>query len=274
MQAAGRTIPQRIRPLGLRRHRRGQSRQTELSREPIRADAAILSHAGRETLHAEFQTTMKSEVPVPLRFLDYYVGFKRKQPDRRVRQVLIVLMPVREPIPDRYEDERTLHSYDVIYLPDVDARELLRYEALLPLATLCKAESGEKLLTQVAARVKRIKSPARQRETLEASRIFAGLRYDKGLINRILKESDMLEESVIYQDMLQRASQQANQKVRDRELSLLLRLLEQTFGKLSTQTRKQVERLDYEQLTVLDKAQPKFKSEKELTVWLKQHIAT
>ena len=55
--------------------------KTELSREPIRADAAIFSHEARETLHAEFQTTLKSEVPVPLRFLDYYVGFKRKQPD-------------------------------------------------------------------------------------------------------------------------------------------------------------------------------------------------
>ncbi len=67
-----------------------------------------------EKLHAEFQTTMKSEVPVPLRMLDYYVGFKRQDAAQRVRQVLIVLKETGEPIPDRYEDERTLHHYDVI----------------------------------------------------------------------------------------------------------------------------------------------------------------
>lgn len=244
--------------------------KTELSREPIHADAVIFSHAGRETLHAEFQTTMKSDVPMPLRFLDYYVGFKRKNPAQRVRQVLIVLMPAREPIPDRYEDERTLHIFDVIYLPELDARELLKYEALLPLATLCKAESGEKLLAQVAARAKRIKSRARQRETLEASRVFAGLRYDKRLINRILKESNMLEESVIYQDILQKGLAQG----RELELRMMLDLLELTLGKLSANTRKLVERLSHKQLAALVEARPKFKSEKELTVWLKQHIAS
>lgn len=99
--------------------------KTELSQEPIRADAAIFSYAGRETLHAEFQTTMKSGVPVPLRMLDYYVGFKRKNHPQRVRQVLIVLTPVGEDIPDRYEDERTLHRYDVIKLWEVEPQALL-----------------------------------------------------------------------------------------------------------------------------------------------------
>ena len=43
--------------------------KTELSREPVRADAVIFSHAGREILHAEFQATTKSEVPLPVRML-------------------------------------------------------------------------------------------------------------------------------------------------------------------------------------------------------------
>jgi predicted transposase YdaD len=76
--------------------------KTELSREPIRADSVIFSSAEPETLHNEFQTTMKSDVAVPLRFLDYYVGFKRKNPRQRVRQVLVVLKPTDEAIPDRY----------------------------------------------------------------------------------------------------------------------------------------------------------------------------
>jgi hypothetical protein len=31
--------------------------------------------------------------------------------------------------------------------------------------------------------------------------VLAGLRYDKDMVYRILKESDMLEESVVYQDI-------------------------------------------------------------------------
>ncbi|MGH6820521.1 MAG: hypothetical protein ACREDU_06620, partial [Methylocella sp.] len=131
--------------------------KTELSREPIRADSVIFSHEENETLHAEFQTTMKSDVPVPLRFLDYYVGFKRKNPDRRVRQVLVVLKQTSEEIPDRYEDERTVHIYDVVEVWRQNPAKLLRHEGLLPLATLCHAESGEKLLGEVADQINRIK---------------------------------------------------------------------------------------------------------------------
>jgi len=119
--------------------------KTEMSREPIRADSVIFSRAENETLHAEFQTTMKSDVPVPLRLLDYYVGLKRQNPKRRVRQVLVVL----------------LHIYDLILLWEQDPAEMLKHEGLLPLATLCHAESGEKLLGEVATRINSIKSRER-----------------------------------------------------------------------------------------------------------------
>lgn len=251
--------------------------KTELSREPIRADAAIFSHARRETLHAEFQTKMKSEVPVPLRMLDYYVGFKRRNPKRRVRQVLIVLTPTAEEIPDRYVDEQTLHIYAVIKLWQMDPRELLKYEGLLPLATLCHTESGERLLTEVAAKAGRIKSREQRREVLNASRVFAGLRYDKDMINRILKESNMLEESVIYQDILQkgelRGLQLGKQEGLLHEQDLVLRQLGRVLGNVSIKARKQVQQLDFEQLGALGEALLDFTSEKELTAWLKQHRA-
>ncbi|HEX4950109.1 MAG TPA: hypothetical protein VFZ34_25815 [Blastocatellia bacterium] len=44
--------------------------KSELDREPIRADAVVFSSEEHETLHGEFQTTQKSDVPLPLRFLD------------------------------------------------------------------------------------------------------------------------------------------------------------------------------------------------------------
>lgn len=252
--------------------------KTELSREPIRADAVIFSHAGVETLHAEFQTTSKSAVPMPLRMLDYYVGLKRKQPHRGVRQALIVLKQTGGEIPDRYEDEWTVHRYHVVKLWEQDPAELLKYEGLLPLATLCRADSGEKLLNEVAAHIKRIKSRERRRETLNFSRVLAGLRYDKDIVYRILKESDMLEESVVYQDIFQKGAQKGEQKGERRGLQkglqherhLVLRQLERLLGKLPAKVQKQVDQLDFEQLAALGQALFDFTSEKELAAWLKR----
>lgn len=257
--------------------------KTEMSREPIRADSVIFSHAENETLHAEFQTTMKSEVPVPLRLLDYYVGFKRQNPNRRVRQVLVVLKETGEQIPDRYEDERTAHIYDVVEVWKQDPSELMNYEGLLPLATLCRAESGEKLLSEVAAQINRIKSRERRRETLNWSRMLAGLRYDKGLIYQILKESDMLEESVVYQDILQkgrrRGLQEGLQKglrkgVEQGERKVALSLLERRFGKLSQTVRRQIDQLVGEQLEALCEELLDFQTKADLTRWLKQYAPT
>lgn len=237
--------------------------KTELSREPIRADAAIFSHDDQETLHLEFQTTTKSDLPLPLRMLDYYVGYKRKNPAQRVRQALIVLTPTSEPIPAQYLDERTQHGYDVIKMWEVEPSALLKYEGLLPLATLCHTESGETLLTQVAARAKHIKSRARQRDVLNASRVFAGLRYDTSLVNRILRESDMLEQSVIYQDILQRG-------IPVGELKVVLLMLEHRFGKLTRPMRKQIEGLPITQVEALGKASYSFTNKSDLRSWLKQ----
>ncbi len=246
--------------------------KTELSREPVRADSVIFSHDDDETLHAEFQTTMKSDVPMPLRFLDYYVGLKRKNPSRRVRQVLVVLKQTGEEIPDRYEDERTLHIYDVVRVWEQNPAELMKHDGLLPLATLCRAESGEKLLSEVAARINQIKSRERRREALNWSRMLAGLRYDKNLIYRIMKESDMLEESVVYQDILQKGRRRGLQEGAEEEArKVAMRLLELRFGKLSRSVQRQIERLVVEQLEALCEAQINFQTKDELTRWLKQH---
>jgi predicted transposase YdaD len=254
--------------------------KTEMSREPIRADSVIFSSDEQETLHIEFQTSMKSDLPVPLRMLDYYIGLKRKNPDRRVRQSLVVLKPTDEPIPDRYTDERTTHSYDVVRLWEVDPAELLRHEGLLPLATLARAQSGEKLLSEVAERIRRIASRERRREALNWSRVLAGLRYDKGLIIRILKESDMLEESVIYQDIFQKGERRGEQRGEQRGLQegamqearkVALRQLEIRFGNLSVSARRRIERLDLEQLEGLCEDLLDFKTRDDLTRWLKQH---
>jgi predicted transposase YdaD len=240
--------------------------KTELDREPIRADSVIFSHDD-ETLHTEFQTTMKSDVPVPLRLLDYYVGFKRQKPNRRVRQVLVVLKPTDDAIPARYEDECTTHRYTVVKLWEQDPAVLLKHEGLLPLATLCRAESGEKLLRAVATRINHIKSLEQRRETLNWSRVMAGLRYDTSVIYRILKENDMLEESVVYQDILRKGEQRGEQKG---ERKLARRLLEKRFGKLPPSIQRQLEGLALGQLEALCDALLDFQTRRDLLAWFKR----
>ena len=251
--------------------------KTELSREPIRADAVVFSSAEQETLHTEFQTTMKSDVALPLRFVDYYVGLKRKRPQRRVRQVLVVLKPTSEPIPDHYEDECTVHRYTVVKMWEQDPTELLKQEGLLPLATLCRTASDEQLLQAVATGIAQITARERQAEAANWARMLAGLRYNRKLIGSIIKEADMLEESVIYQDILRKGKRQGKQEGKQeglqeglqqglqRERKLVVQVLERVLGELSVRTRNQLEQLG--------EALVEFNSEKALTAWLKQHTA-
>jgi predicted transposase YdaD len=245
--------------------------KTELSREPIRADSAILlSEAGasKELLHTEFQTTIKSSIPVPLRMLDYYVGYKRQHPERRIRQVLIVLKDIDELIPDRYEDERTRHIFDVIKMWEEDAQKILQYKELAPFATLCRTDSSEQLLNQVAKSIGKVESKDERRELINMSQAFAGLKYDMRMVYEILKETNMLEESVVVQDWLKRGERKG---LRQGKVDLVLCQLKKRFGRISVSIRKQIETLSSKQVEDLGVALLDFKNKDEFTTWLSQH---
>ena len=64
--------------------------KTELSLEPIRADAVTLLQTSNQILHLEFQTQPESDPPLSLRMLDYWVRLHR-QYRRPVDQVIIFL---------------------------------------------------------------------------------------------------------------------------------------------------------------------------------------
>ena len=51
--------------------------KTELSIEPIRADAVIFFKTSDRIVHIEFQTIWPSKPPMPLRMLDYWVRLHR-----------------------------------------------------------------------------------------------------------------------------------------------------------------------------------------------------
>jgi predicted transposase YdaD len=81
----------------------------------------------------------------------------------------------------------------------------------------------------------------------------------------------MLEESVVYQDILQKGVQRG---VGQGEQRMILKQLEQLLGKPSAKMRKQIEELNIQQLEELGEALLKFETEKDLTAWLKAQAIT
>ncbi len=128
--------------------------KTELSLEPIHADAVIFWLIGNQILHIEFQTLPQSSPSIPLRMLDYSVRLKRRY-GRIVVQIVIFLQPTTNPVAftEEYRDETTVHRYRVIRLWEQESAPFLANPALLPLAVLTKTDSPRTLLAQVAERV-------------------------------------------------------------------------------------------------------------------------
>ena len=82
----------------------------------------------------------------------------------------------------------------------------------------------------------------------------------------------MLEESVVYQDILQKGEQRGLRMGAEQEArKLALRLLRRRFGKPSRGLRQQIEQFVSEQLEALCEALVEFKTKDDLTRWLEQH---
>jgi hypothetical protein len=79
--------------------------------------------------------------------------------------------------------------------------------------------------------------------------------------------SDLLEESVVYQDIFQKGFQQG---VEQGARKWVMRQLELRFGKLSRTIQRQIERLVVEQLEALCVALLYFQTKDDLTRWLKR----
>jgi flagellar biosynthesis/type III secretory pathway protein FliH len=86
--------------------------------------------------------------------------------------------------------------------------------------------------------------------------------------------SDLLEESVVYQDIFQKGFEQGFQQGVERGArKWVMRQLELRFGKPSRTIQRQIERLVVEQLEALCEAQIDFQTKDDLNRWLKQHAA-
>jgi predicted transposase YdaD len=239
--------------------------KTELSIEPIRADSVIFIQTSSQILHIEFQTLTLSKPGIPFRMLDYSVRLKR-QYQCPVLQVVIFLQETDDEIARRqeYVDETTTHHYRSLRMWEQDASLFLTNPALLPLAPLCQTDSPRDLLAQVAIEVAKIANRSDRQNTAGYTEILAGLRFEKGLIRQLLSE-DIMQESVIYQDILQKGEQKGEQQEAFRFLN---RQLNKRFGTIDSSIIDRLKVLSTEELEVLGEEFLGFTDVSALLAWL------
>ncbi len=108
--------------------------KTELTLEPIRADAVTFLQAANQVLHLEFQTLTASNPPLPLRMLDYSVRLKRQYRCAVVQVVIFLQETTNEAaFTEEYRDDTTIHRYQIVRLWEQDSAPFLATPALLPL---------------------------------------------------------------------------------------------------------------------------------------------
>jgi predicted transposase/invertase (TIGR01784 family) len=114
---------------------------SELSLDPIRADAMMMLQSEEVILHIEFQT--QSNRKIPFRMADYRLRGHRRYEDKEMIQVVIYLKPTTSPLvyQDSFTLENTRHDFQVIRLWEQPASLFLQYLGLLPFATLGQSES-------------------------------------------------------------------------------------------------------------------------------------
>ncbi|NEO39385.1 MAG: Rpn family recombination-promoting nuclease/putative transposase [Moorea sp. SIOASIH] len=247
--------------------------KTELSAEPIQADALTLLQSTNQILHLEFQTLPQSEPPLPFRMLDYWVRLHRKY-RCPIDQVVIFLKSTTSQMvfTNEFRDINTWHRYRVIRLWEQDPLPLLANRALLPLATLARSNSPNLLLEQVVAEVDKIEEKPLRGNLAACVDVLAGLRFDKDLVRRLLRE-EIMEESVTYQDIIQKGIQKGLQQGLQRGkqegvLLVVMRLLTLRLGLIDPVLQQQIEGLSITRLEELSEALLDFKTVTDLAVWL------
>ncbi|BBD62503.1 hypothetical protein NIES2109_53470 [Nostoc sp. HK-01] len=245
--------------------------KTELSLEPIRADSVTFLQTANRILHLEFQTRTISNPPLPFRMLDYSVRLIR-QYNVPVTQVVIFLQETNNEIAftEEYVNETTTHRYRVLRMWEQDSVIFLDNPALLPLAPLTRTTSPQRLLSQVAQSLARISDRNTRQDIVAYTEILAGLKFEKGLIRQFLSE-DVMQESVIYQDILQKGQQQGKEQGKQEEaFRFLMRLLTRRFGEIDSSIIERIRVLSTEQLEVLGEEFVDFSAISDLITLLQQ----
>ena len=239
-----------------------QMNPTELNVEPIRADSMILLRTANLILHLEFQTRPDSDIP--FRMADYRLRAYRKFPTRQMRQIVIYLTPTTSELvyQTSFEIANTRHEFEVIRLWEQPAGMFLESPGLYPFASLGQTDEPESVLRSVAAKIEEVPERNVRANLAATTSILAGLVLDKEQIQRILR-SDMMRESVMYQEFLSEAE--------SRERQLVFRQLTRKIGNLSPILQGQVNGLPIDRIESLGEALLDFTSMSDLESWLSQN---
>ena len=197
--------------------------------------------------------------------LDYYTRLKR-QYWCEIKQVVIFLQEIGSELvfQTEYVYTDTRHRYRVIRLWEENAAPLLANPALLPLATLASSSSPNALLEQVAVAVDMIEESTERQDISACIQVLAGLRFEKDLIRQLFRE-EIMQESVIYQDILQKGEERGKKQ---EALQLILRLLTRRFGAIEPEREQQIRTLSITQLEELAEALLDFSSQSDLVNYL------
>jgi predicted transposase YdaD len=237
--------------------------KTELTLEPIRADSLTFLRTDNRILHIEFQTLPKSKPPLDFRTLDYSVRLKR-QYKCSVTQIIIFLKETDNEVvfQEEFRDETTIHRYHVIRMWEQDSALFLNNPALLPLAPLTHTDSPSTLLAQVTEKIAKIPNREERQNIAGCTEILAGLKFEKDVIRQFLRE-DIMQESVIYQDILQKGKKQEAVK-------WITSFLNYRFGEVNSSLIAEIQVLSLQKLEDLRNVLFSFPTLADLEVWLKQ----
>ncbi len=212
---------------------------SELSLDPIRADALILLESDESVLHLEFQT--RPDPDIPFRMFDYRARVYRRYRNKTMRQVVIYLKQTGSDLVQRtsFILERTRHDFDVVRLWEQPNDLFLQYPGLIPFAALGQTNDPEATLRQAAQAVDQVSDSATQANLTAAAAILAGLRLDDEVIYRVLRR-DVMQESTVYRSILAEGETKGEErKQREITVNLLRRGVE--IGIIASSTGLSVE---------------------------------
>ncbi len=128
------------------------------------------------------------------------------------------------------------------------------------LAPLTQTDSPQGLLSQVAQSVATISDRETRQNIAAYTEILAGLRFEKDFIRQLLSE-DLMQESVIYQDILQKGEQKE-------AIRFCISLLNERFGEIDSSIIERVQVLNKEKLEALGRVLLRISSIDDLFIWL------
>lgn len=219
----------------------------------------------------EFQTN--PDAGIPARMANYRLRIYMRFPEKAVRQIVIYLKPTKSRLvyETSFEISGLRHEFEVIRLWEQPVAAFLQAPGLLPFAILSNNQEPLEVLQQVADQADAITERNVRGDVMAASAVLAGLVLDKDSIRQILR-SDVMRESVIYQDILQEGLQESERRgLQKGEPTLVLKLLKRKFGIVPLEVQETIKSFSTAQLENLGESLLGFTSPEDLSSWLQQN---